>query len=86
MSNILMIIPFAIIALLIIIVIIVLLKRSKKDDEIPASILDVDKVGVSDNNEFSYGYEKEETIVMQPVSEEKTEEENTSSEDKEEKE
>ena len=73
-DNLVMIICAAV-ALLIIIISIILIKKSKKDDEESASILDIDAVGVPDSKDFSYGYEKEETIIMQPVEEPKKEEE-----------
>lgn len=58
----------AVILIFAIILIVLLSKRKNKDKEVPASILDVQNIGVSTNNqEFSYGYEKEETVVMQPV-------------------
>lgn len=69
------IICIAIIVLIIVIVIIAIISKSKKDKnkEPEASILDVDEVGVPNTSElqdFSYGYEKEETIVMNPVTDE----------------
>ena len=69
------IIGIAIIVLIIVIVIIAIISKSKKDKnkEPEASILDVDEVGVPNTSElqdFSYGYEKEETIVMNPVTDE----------------
>ena len=69
------IIGIAIIVLIIVIVIISIISKSKKDKnkEPEASILDVDEVGVPNTSElqdFSYGYEKEETIVMNPVTDE----------------
>ncbi len=62
----------AVIFITLIIIIVNILKSNKKEEE--ASILDVNEVGVEDK-EFSYGYEKEETIVMPKVEEEKKEEE-----------
>lgn len=69
------IIGIAIIVLIIVIVVIAIISKSKKDKnkEPEASILDVDEVGVPNTSElqdFSYGYEKEETIVMNPVTDE----------------
>ncbi len=69
------IIGIAIIVLIIVIVIIAIISKSKKDKnkEPEASILDVDEIGVPNTSElqdFSYGYEKEETIVMNPVTDE----------------
>lgn len=69
------IIGIAIIVLIIVIVIIAIISKSKKDKnkEPEASILYVDEVGVPNTSElqdFSYGYEKEETIVMNPVTDE----------------
>ena len=86
MINISLLIPIAIISIIIIAIIIVLVANSRKNSEPEASILDVNEVGVpstSETNDFSYGYEKEETVVMAPVKdteedqkeEEKTEEE-----------
>ena len=61
--------------IVLVIVIIAIISKSKKDKnkEPEASILDVDEVGVPNTSElqdFSYGYEKEETIVMNPVTDE----------------
>lgn len=69
MNNLVIIgIIIAVILIFAIILIVLLSKRKNKNKEIPASILDIQNIGVSTNNqEFSYGYEKEETIVMQPV-------------------
>ena len=61
---------------LIIIIIIVIASRKNKNKEPEASILDVNDIGVNDNREFSYGYEKEATIVMEPVDPNKASEEN----------
>lgn len=55
-----------VVAVIIIIVTIVLSKNNKPKEEV-SSILDVDDIGVNNNQEFSYGYEKEETIVMDPI-------------------
>ena len=47
--------------------------KKDKNKEPETSILDVDEVGVPNTSElqdFSYGYEKEETIVMNPVTDE----------------
>lgn len=66
MNNIiLIIIPIAIALILIIIGVVVILGSKNKEAE--PSILDVDMNGVSDDKDFSYGYEKEETVVMDPV-------------------
>lgn len=69
MSSLIIIsIVVAVILIFAIILIVLLSKRKNNDKEVSASILDVQNIGVSTNNqEFSYGYEKEETIVMQPV-------------------
>ena len=61
--------------IVLVIVIIAIISKSKKEKnkEPEASILDVDEVGVPNTSElqdFSYGYEKEETIVMNPVTDE----------------
>ena len=77
MLNNKIIIGIAIAVLIIVFIIIVLISKSKKnkDKEPEASILDVDEVGVPNTSElqdFSYGYEKEETIVMNPVTDENT--------------
>lgn len=67
-SLVLISIIVAIVIIIAIILIVLLSKKKNKNSETPASILDVENIGVSTNNqEFSYGYEKEETIVMQPV-------------------
>ena len=66
-----------IVVILIIILIVYFIKKSRQNKEEPTSILDVNDVGVSiDNSDFSYGYEKEETIVMNPVNKEEQKEEN----------
>ena len=61
----------------VVIIIIGIISKNKKNKnkEPEASILDVDEVGVPNTSElqdFSYGYEKEETIVMNPVTDENT--------------
>lgn len=88
MNNPLVLIISAVVAILIIIIVVSLLKKSKKEDIDNSSILDVDVVGVPEVSDFSYGYEKEETVVMQPVNQETTEEpkENENTEEKENKE
>ncbi len=60
----------------IIITVIVINSRKNKNKEPEASILDVADIGVNDNHEFSYGYEKEATIVMDPVDPKKTDDQN----------
>lgn len=67
MDNYMLLIPMGIVLIFIIIIIVYLVKRSKKTDEQPSSILDVNEVGVPTSSEFSYGYEKEETVVMNPI-------------------
>ncbi len=75
MSSKILIAVVAIVILVIFLIIFFLKKKNNIEKETPASILDVNDIGVSENNhEFSYGYEKEETIVMQPVNTEKEEE------------
>ncbi len=68
-----------VIVLILIISIIALISSNKnKESESEASILDIEEVGVpnsSETKDFSYGYEKEETIVMNPISEEEKKEE-----------
>ncbi len=63
------IIVCAILVILFIILVVSLLKKpSEKEEEI--SILDINEEGVPNSSEdttFSYGYEKEETIVMKKV-------------------
>ena len=88
MLNNKIIIGIAIAVLIIVFIIIVLISKSKKnkDKEPEASILDVAEVGVPNTSElqdFSYGYEKEETIVMNPVTDEN---DNNTDNDKEESE
>ena len=66
---------FVILIILIIVLIVVSKNKNKikANSEPEASILDVDEVGVPNTSElkdFSYGYEKEETIVMNPVTDE----------------
>ena len=82
------IIGIAIVVLIIVIIIIGIISKNKKNKnkEPEASILDVDEVGVPNTSElqdFSYGYEKEETIVMNPVTDEN---DNNTDNDKEESE
>lgn len=70
MNNFVIIGILVLILLIIAIILIVLSKKKNKDKdkEILPSILDIKDIGVSANDqEFSYGYEKEETIVMQPI-------------------
>ena len=81
---------FVILIILIIVLIVVSKNKNKikANSEPEASILDVDEVGVSNTSElkdFSYGYEKEETIVMNPVTDknEETKENKEESEDNE---
>ena len=73
MSNTLIIIlAIVLVAIIAVIVVVSISKKSKKTEEKPASILDVDNPGVPNSSEstnFSYGYEKEETVVMNPVTE-----------------
>ena len=71
MMNFSLLIPIIIILVIIIVVVIILLANSKKNKEEDISILDINEVGVSNDSDFSYGYEKEETIVMKPIEEEK---------------
>lgn len=73
MSDYIILIPIAIVIVIIIGLIIYLVKNSKKTKEEPTSILDVNEVGVPSSSEFSYGYEKEETVVMNPINVENTE-------------
>ena len=57
--------------ILVIILVIFLILKSKKNNEEQVSILDINNVGVSaESDEFSYGYEKEATVVMNPINEE----------------
>ena len=67
MDNYMLLIPIGVVLIFIIIIIIYLVKRSKNNDEQPSSILDVNEVGVPSSSDFSYGYEKEETVVMNPI-------------------
>ena len=68
MSNIIFyIIPLIFVT--IVIVSIIVIKKSNKKNEADPSILDINVEGVSKDSDFSYGYEKEETIVMNPVDE-----------------
>ena len=91
MDYLIYIIPAVVIVLIVIIAIV--LKGKNKSTEETHSILEVDEVGVSNDSDFSYGYEKEETVVMNPVTEETkkeefediTEEENEESDSNEEK-
>ena len=79
---------FVILIILIIVLIVVSKNKNKikANSEPEASILDVDEVGVPNTSElqdFSYGYEKEETIVMNPITDEN---DNNTDNDKEESE
>ena len=65
--NYVMLIPIIFVVLMIIIIIIAVIKSNKKEEP-TTSILDIKEVGVQENEEFSYGYEKEETVVMNPIS------------------
>ncbi len=67
--NLLIVISIIVMIIVIISLCIVLVSKSKKKVQEPSSsILDVNDIGVSNNTqEFSYGYEKEETVVMNPV-------------------
>ncbi len=68
MSSSILVIIVGLIVLIAIILFIIFIKNRKKVEEKPMSILDIENIGVSENNqEFSYGYEKEPTIVMSPV-------------------
>ena len=85
LNNVFIIGAIAIFIVVLIIIILVISKGKKKNSEQEASILDVNEVGVPNKSElkdFSYGYEKEETIVMEPVVDEKnkTEENNDKNE------
>ena len=64
-----------IIFILLIVIIVKLVSKSNKVTGEETSILDVNEVGVNEVKDFSYGYEKEETIVMDKVIEEKKEDE-----------
>lgn len=76
MMNIIFIALAVMFLLALIVIIIVIASRKNKNKEPEASILDVNDIGVNDNREFSYGYEKEATIVMEPVDPNKASEEN----------
>ena len=85
LNNVFIIGAIAIFIVVLIIIILVIYKGKKKNREQEDSILDVNEVGVPNTSElkdFSYGYEKEETIVMEPVVDEKnkTEENNDKNE------
>ena len=72
-KNIIIGIVATLVVIFIIILIIIQKNKKSKYKEPEASILDVDEVGVPNTSElqdFSYGYEKEETIVMNPVTDE----------------
>lgn len=80
MNNYVLLIPIAIVIICIIAIIIYLISKSKNDKEEATSILDVNEVGVPSSSDFSYGYEKEETVIMNPVNE--TSQEDTTSDEK----
>ena len=84
MNNYILLIPMVVLAIIIIAIIIYLIKKSKDKDETSTSILDVNEVGVPSSSEFSYGYEKEETVVMNPINEETISKENTEEKEREE--
>ena len=74
MSNEVLVVIVALVLLILIVSLLVLLKKKNSNNDDNISILDIDDIGVSTNDsEFSYGYEKEATIVMNPVTEEKDE-------------
>lgn len=85
MPDYILLIPIVIILIIVIVLAIYLIKNSKNKEQ-SASILDVNEVGVPSSSEFSYGYEKEATIVMDPVNSEQqeTKTEETSKEEPEE--
>lgn len=70
------IIALAVLVLLVLVILIIdILKKNKKtSNEPPVSILDVDLNGVQpmEDRTFDYGYEKEDTVYMNPI-EQKTE-------------
>ncbi|MBO6244562.1 MAG: hypothetical protein J6O41_08425 [Clostridia bacterium] len=70
--------------LILILVISTIIKIKKQSDEKPLSILDVDLNGVpaSEDRTFDYGYEKEDTVVMNPVKTETDEKEEKKKETK----
>ena len=73
-NSLIIILAIVLVVIIAVVVIFVISKKSKKVEEKPASILDVDNPGVPNSSEttnFSYGYEKEETVVMNPVDENK---------------
>ena len=61
-----------VVLILIIIICNIIKKQMEKNNEKPASILDVDLNGVpsSSDRSFDYGYEKEDTVVMEPIKKE----------------
>lgn len=85
LNNILFIgIVFFVLVILIILFIILTKNNKNNDNEKEASILDINEEGVPNTSElkdFLYGYEKEETIVMDAVKENK----NDNNEEKSEK-
>ena len=84
MNNYILLIPIAILAIIIIAIVIYLIKKSKDKEETSTSILDVNEVGVPSSLDFSYGYEKEETVVMNPINEETISQENNEEKEREE--
>ena len=64
-TGLILAIIFGVILLLIIVAFIIIRKKSKKEPS--SSILDVNLNGVDDRQEFNYGYEKEDTQVINPV-------------------
>lgn len=64
-------IGIAALVLLIIFICVQIKRKRELGKEKPASILDVDINGVSSDRTFDYGYEKEDTIVMEKVTDDK---------------
>ena len=75
-SNLALYICIAIGVILVIIIICSIIKKRRNKDDSPMSILNVDFNGVAslDDKTFNYGYEKENTVVMKTIEEEKEEE------------
>ena len=66
-GSLIIIILAAVVVIAVLVAIVLIVKKNKQVKEPEPSILDVQNTGVNENQDFSYGYEKESTIVMQPL-------------------
>lgn len=72
-KDLIIMISIGVVALIIIIMIISSIIKTRKEAKKgpSASILDIDIEGVDEDKTFEFGYEKEDTVVMPQVKEEK---------------